>query len=255
MFDKSIIVCGDLHGVWGPINSLINKKNPKIVLQCGDFGFWPQFHNTSVLSTEYKSGTRRYKKWDQYGLKPDNSRIYFCPGNHEDWEALNLLATSDNPTHVEIAPDVFFMPRCSTLRLPDGRNILFMGGADSTDKAWRRNRYDWFSEEIITQKDIYNLPNTDIDIVISHATPQDFKTDLYLDSQDYRQFDSYWLEKFKDPSCQALSSVLNKYKPKLWFFAHYHVSKTSTFRGTRWFALNMSCETGWWTYMRTRGVL
>lgn len=145
--------------------------------------------------------------------------------------------------------NVFYMPKCSTLKLPDGRTILFMGGAHSIDKEYRQYRYDWFPEEIIKQKDIYNLPDIDIDIVVSHTSPQEFKRDLFEASGDYRQRDPYWLEKFNDPSCHALSHVLRKYKPSLWFFGHYHLVKTSMWLKTRWFALNKVSDTGWWTYL------
>ena len=46
------------------------------------------------------------------------------------------------------------------LGLPDGRIVLFMGGADSIDKKYRKIGFDWFPEELITQKDIYELPDT-----------------------------------------------------------------------------------------------
>jgi hypothetical protein len=264
-FDKSIIIIGDTHASWREINTIISSKKPEIVLQVGDFGWWPKFHNTTKISSDkYKTdpnfyspppdkpwlnGMRRELPWNQYGVKPGNGKIYFCPGNHEDWEDLESKATSDNPIQVEVMPNVFYMPRCSTLKLPDGRTILFMGGAVSVDKEHRTYRYDWFPEETIKQKDIYNLPDVDIDIVVSHTSPQEFKKDLFAGSKDWHQYDPYWLEKFNDPSCHALSHVLRKYTPSLWFFGHYHVVKTSTWLKTRWFALNKANDTGWWTYL------
>ena len=261
-FDEDILIIGDTHATWGELNRIISTKKPSIVLQVGDFGWWPKFHNTTKISSgKYKldhnfrappadmpwlSGMRQEMPWDQYGVKPGKSKIYFCPGNHEDWEDLELKATSDNPVQVEVMPAVFYMPRCSTLKLPDGRVILFMGGATSTDKEYRTYRYDWFPEESIKQKDIYNLPDVDIDIVVSHTSPQEFKRGLFNKSTDYRQRDPYWLEKFSDPSCHALSHVLRRYKPSLWFFGHYHVVRTSMWLKTRWFALNKVNSTGWW---------
>lgn len=267
-FDKDIIIVGDLHGTWRKINSLIASRRPSTVLQCGDFGWWPKFHNTThvssgnyklnldheLLSNPWTRATRVELPWNQNGLKPGPSKFYFCPGNHEDWEELNLLATSDDPTPIEVIPNVHFMPRCSTLVLPDGRTVLFIGGADSTDKEYRKYRYDWYPEEIITYRDIENLPDIDIDIIISHTSPQDFKSDLNADSKDWRCKDSYWLEKFRDPTCYALNRVLEKYKPELWFFGHYHICKTSTWRKTRWFALNKEASIGWWTYLPKKGT-
>lgn len=39
-----IIVAGDFHGHFGPVNTMIAKQNPSIILQCGDFGWWPRVH-------------------------------------------------------------------------------------------------------------------------------------------------------------------------------------------------------------------
>ena len=47
-------------------NNLINKKKPDIILVCGDFGWWPKFYPIDKL-------------------KPQDTKIYWCPGNHEDW--------------------------------------------------------------------------------------------------------------------------------------------------------------------------
>lgn len=250
--DKDIIVAGDLHGVWQPANHLINTRRPSIFIQCGDYGWWPKFHNT----TKILSGVWRWKPgynirepvpWNQFGLRNFGCKVYFCPGNHEDWEDLDSMATSDDARKVEVSRGVFFMPRCSTLILPDGRTILFMGGALSIDREFRVLGRDWFYQETITHRDIVNLPECDIDIVISHTAPNEFRKEI--NRGDWRGSDSYWLEKFKDPSCDALSFVLNKYRPSFWFFGHYHKFKHSKWRNTRWFALNMSPEPGWWVYL------
>jgi len=253
-FDKDVLILGDLHGTWRKVNSLVAKHKPTIVLQCGDFGWWPKFHKTSHISTgvyRYNSlyNLREEAKFNQYGLKPGKSKIYWCPGNHEDWEDLNLKADSYDPKVIEVFDNVLYMPRCATLELPDGRNVLFIGGAASTDKAYRKYRYDWYPEEVITQADIYNLPDVDIDIVISHTSPGWFKTELFEKSDDWKQSDSYWLEKFRDPSCLALDVVWEKYTPELWFFGHYHVAKHGQYRNTKWFALNKESSTGWWTFL------
>ena len=257
--DKSVLVLGDLHGVWRKVNSLIASKKPEIVMQTGDFGWWPKFHKTTKISTNVHRidpmyGIRKETGWNQYGLKPGKAKFYFTPGNHEDWEDLNLLATSDDPVPQEVMPNVFYMPRCATLTLPDGRRVLFIGGAKSTDKEYRRYRYDWYPEENITDRDIANLPAEKVDIVVSHTCPNEFKSEinLRLSSTDYRVRDSYWLEKWRDSSCQALSIVLEYYKPELWFFGHFHIAMTSYWKDTTWFALNKESSDGWWTYLPKR---
>lgn len=255
-FDKNIIAVGDLHGVWRSLNILTAKHKPSIILQAGDFGWWPKFDNTTKISTNvwrHQLGNtlapKTETKWRQDGLRLGFTKLYFCPGNHEDWVDLDSKATSSNPVPVEVMSNIFYMPRCSTLDLPDGRRVLFMGGASSIDKSERVPFYDWFPQEVITLNDFGCLPDTNIDIVVSHACPIEFKEQLNEGSDDWRVRDSYWLSKFGDPSCHYLSKVLHKYNPKYWIFGHYHVCKTGKSYNTTWFALNKTETTGWWTFL------
>ena len=147
-YDKSIIIAGDIHGQWRTLNQLIARKRPSIVLQVGDFGWWPKWHKTTFISSGIwrinpMHGIKYQAPWNQYGLRAGD---YFCACNHEDWEDLNTRGSSDDPVPVEVHKNVFYMPRCSTLVLPDGRKILFMGGALSTDKDFLKPRLDWFYE-------------------------------------------------------------------------------------------------------------
>ena len=52
--------------------------------------------------------------------------------------------------------------------------------------------------------------------------------------------------KGKDPSNAALSYILKKYSPNLWYFGHWHASMKGMTGKTRWFALNMAADSGWW---------
>ncbi|HLD90723.1 MAG TPA: metallophosphoesterase [Patescibacteria group bacterium] len=239
MSKSNIIVCGDIHGCWGPINTLIDTKHPESILQCGDFGWWPKFHNTYEISSDefvYDMYTRRRKKWDQYGIKNKNTKIYWCDGNHEDHDSLDELVKTNN---LEVMPNVFYMPRAYTLELADGRRVLFIGGADSIDKKHRIQGRDWFPQEMISYRDIDRLPDCKIDIVISHTCPEAGM--YYLDTLK---------EQHKDSSRSALTYVLERYNPSLWFFGHFHQYKKFQFKDTVFTALNMcGMHSTWWVYL------
>jgi len=232
-----ILVGGDFHGRWGPVNILLNKKRPDIFLQCGDWGWWPRFHNTKALSTG--QDLRKRKPWNLYGLKLHDTKMYFCDGNHEDHWALKAIL--QQPVHGDPPEmgmkNLFYMKRGKTLTLPDGRVILFMGGADSIDKDSRMIGVDWFPDEIITQDDVYNLPDMKVDIVISHTAPNEFFSGL----------DTY---KIHEPCMDALSYILHKYVPDLWYFGHFHQFKEGKYLDTHWTALNMVPDTGWWVKLK-----
>ncbi len=259
MYDKKIIIAGDVHGHWAMLNKLINKKNPKIILQCGDFGWWPKLHDTYNIYSEYEDvdgkiegdfwdrtiRARKRKKWDQFGIKAADTKIYWCDGNHEDhWDLKEERNYMKAPC--QVMPNVYYMKRGSVLSLPDGRNVLFIGGADSVDKNQRKLGFDWFPEEVITQSDVYDLPNIKIDIVISHTCPLEFHQPILTAKVPYWG----WQEKIKDPSAHALSYILNRYKPDLWYFGHFHIYKTGVHFNTKWVCLNESSESNWWVYLQ-----
>jgi len=251
MGKRNVLVAGDLHGVWGPLNHIIEIKRPGIILQCGDFGWWPQFHNThAIYSGEYEDisdeiigdpwqrmmAKRVNKPFNQWGLNARNSKIYFCDGNHEDHPSLrHISGNTRNPC--EIMNNIYYMRRGNTLTLPDGRNVLFMGGAHSIDEDAREPGIDWFPQEAITEADLHNLPDTEIDIVVSHTCPEEIFGKLSKMAG--------MVTRDEDPSREALSYVLRRYKPALWYFGHFHVFATGKTRGTRWFCLDMVGGLNW----------
>jgi len=205
---------------------------------CGDFGYWPEFDNSTVLGkVRYGLDGRVIKKrekWFLKGIKTQGSIVRFCDGNHEDhWN----LAKLEFPVIYE---NVVYMKRGTVSALPDGRNVLWIGGAESIDKKLRTIGVDWFPEEVLTQGDVYRLPDVRIDIVISHTCPEEFLSEML--PHDPR--------KINDPSNKALSYVLEKYRPDLWYFAHWHWYKTGYDKGCRWTCLNMAGESGWWEVLR-----
>jgi len=212
MITPKVMVLGDTHGNWEILNAIMIDFSPDIILQCGDFGFWPNLRKFSL-------GT----------IRNGQTKIYFCDGNHDNHERLGSLKKN------EVAPNIFYMKRGSTLILPDGRTVLFMGGADSIDKIQRTPNVDWFHEEVISYKDFHNLPGRDvnIDIIISHTCPQELVKDgsvigehIYLNS---------------DPSRVALSRILEMYNPDLWFFAHWHRHDGGDLlNGTKWTLLKQT---------------
>lgn len=241
------VVVGDVHAEFGKLNSFLAEKRPKNVFSVGDFGIWAPFDQD--LYNRYiqlngdgdEEAARKYAQtslWTDKIKIPEGTDIWVTPGNHEQWTLFKEWEEKhgkDKP--IEIRPHLYYCPRGSTHTLEDGRKILFMGGADSIDKQWRTPGYDWFPEEIITQKDIYNLPDTKIDILISHTCPESivkhmFKLGQYIAS---------------DPSRLALEYVYNKYRPKQMFFGHFHVWKKGAISiGNHWTCLNQIGETGWW---------
>jgi predicted phosphodiesterase len=219
---KKIIIVGDLHNEFSRLNELINHKKPELVICCGDFGFWPNVSWAAPLDT----------------IKTQDCKVLWCDGNHENHWALRDRTTD------ELAPNVIYMPRGSTYTLPDGRVIMFMGGGDSIDKDLRKVGVDWFPEEVIQQKDMYNLPDIKVDIFITHTCPVELVNEL-------RRF----YEKEKEPSNWALSELRKKYKPSLWFFGHWHMYREGKLFNTKWYCLSHPGQgERWWMYLPEKEV-
>jgi len=226
--EHRIMIVGDLHGNWSRLNQLISSKKPKIVLQCGDFGWWPAME--VIKPVVYG----QQKEWRLKGIKNNEVDVYFCDGNHEQHPVL-----SQNGSMVELYPGVFHCQRGSVLVLPDGRNVMFMGGAYSVDKGMRTPGHDWFHQENINQIELdYALEyEGKVDIVISHTCPSHFKIKGNED-------------KNIDGNRHALGQILERHKPDKWYFGHWHTNKLGKFKNTEWECLDYPGHVSkWWTWL------
>ena len=74
-----IIIMGDIHADFGALNRFVNKKQPDIILQTGDFGWWPHRHLIERIS--------RNHFFDQYAIKPGET-TYALNRPHLPWGSL-----------------------------------------------------------------------------------------------------------------------------------------------------------------------
>lgn len=265
---QHVYILGDTHGDWAPLNEFINKeirqnKNLKneslnndvevIFLQVGDFGWWPHAHNPMN-----KKGL--LGKFDQFGIKNSvdflsdgHIKFYWCDGNHENHESLDTLEKNNpNSRFIEVMPFVYYCAFGAVLKLNDDKKVLFCGGADSIDKSERTPMLEWWPNETISYSDMSHLDeNEKIDIVISHTCPNYFDIWEEMNKNNnsrvsYLYHDTFF-GKAKDPSKDALNIVYDMFKPKMWFFGHYHKYLNGNFESTKWTMLphNRSCEK-WW---------
>jgi len=227
------VVVGDTHCRFGALNQFINKHRPRNILVCGDFGYWPRFADCKLSQ-----------------IKNPKTKIYFCDGNHEDHQALEEFKKEVKP--VEVAKNIFYMPRGSVLQRR-GHNILFIGGAESIDKAYRVEGHDWFPQESITDEDLNRLPNRKITMVISHTAPSFMKEAM---GYPYKG-DIAWGDEMVCPpnivdngkftiSSYKLDEVFEKYHPQIWCYGHFHRNFYSFQSGCHFYGLTMLPYDGWW---------
>jgi len=157
-----IMFVGDLHGSFVILRALIDrvlkdngylagcvsrgggKSSALKIIQVGDFGWYPYL----------------LKEWTTLPFP-----VYAIEGNHEYYPMLTDF------THVtEVKPNLWYIPR-GTVKNIDGYDIGFMGGAHSVDRYQRREGFDWWPEEEVTEENIKKLANKKVDILVTHVPP------------------------------------------------------------------------------------
>jgi hypothetical protein len=208
--ESKIAIFGDWHGEF-PSASFALKRfhDADIFLQCGDFGYWPNWN------------------YDLAKLKiPEGKKLYFCDGNHEDHDSLRALIPEyeniDELKPIQLTEQLFYVPR-GCIFTPEGTNIVCMavGGAYSIDKAQRTMGVDWFQEEQPTYAECKKILDHNmikkyrgkIDILFSHTIPH--MMFQYM-PQNVQQ------SKIHDNTCQLLTEVILQYQIKKIFNGHWH---------------------------------
>gem|GEM_PF-6322006 len=181
----------------------------------------------------------------------DLAPIYFCEGNHEyypaiqeQWARFGLKRDA-----IPFAGQIFWMPRGSTLALPDGRVVCFVGGAKSVDHPLRRKGRDWFEEEILGPEILDQLPER-ADIIVSHTAPRCLGIAAKLNKgrsvEDWRKVG--W-DVTPDPSEEILDQVKARLKPRLWYFGHFHRAGRYRAPGCEFVELSTLGDEGSWAWL------
>ena len=233
-----IIIIGDIHADFGALNRFINKHRPTIILQCGDFGWWPHHHLVERI--------RKNHFFDQYAIKLRGTSLYWCDGNHENHDDLQKRIAANQGGPIEIpVPGCYYMRRGSILTLDDGRNVLFFGGAMSTDKDGRTEGESWWASEVPIVEDLEHARaqvaahGGCVDIVSSHTGPGAFLRQLPANK--------IARARLTDPTVTLLDMILDEFHPKKWFFGHFHLEARGEDLGCVWRCMNAEgFGGGWW---------
>lgn len=157
----TIALIGDIHGNYrflkAVVGEIVKKYGEIPIIQVGDFGFWP--------------GLR-----EQY--TPPPSSVLFIDGNHDDCQALIGYPPDMWVNPIELWPNAIYVPR-GTVMTVDEKTVLFLGGAKSVDRQFRRKHVgvnSWCEEEVIRPRDqlqaALNAAGKKIDLMVTHTPPQ-----------------------------------------------------------------------------------
>lgn len=223
---KTVYTCGDPHGSINKVNELINKTHPDVLIVNGDFALhW--YEEMSIRGNETKWILSDRSLND---LKPQNTKIFWLMGNHQAWDWMEMAYGRYGVAPIEMKKNVFYCPIGSTLTIND-KNCLFIGGACSTDIDMREPNKTWFAQEQLMETDFDFIRDTvkeSLHCIFSHTCPQEFEIQEKYDC----------LSRIYDPSRRVLSKAFDLYKPKYWFFGHWHRQKGGIYKETIWQGLN-----------------
>jgi len=218
-----VMAVGDIHGEFGLLNTFIDKEQPDVIFQCGDNAY-------------YWSGD---KDSNRGKIKPQNTKVYLVPGNHENWDITESVVGRHGKSPVEVEPNIFICFVGSTIEIK-GKTILFVGGADSIDKANRIWKKSWWDQEILKYEDFKYIEENvkKADIVISHTCPEYFGHTNFA-----------FTDKINDPSRQILNMVYDLFHPTLWCYGHWHSYREGKYENTNWIGLNMITDQDYFRYL------
>ena len=141
--------------------------------------------------------------------------IIFIDGNHENFKLLNTfeVVTYLGAKMHKISPCIYHVLRGEIFTLDD-KTFFCLGGARSTDRAYRKKDVSYWIEEEITSQDIVHAKeeltkvNYSVDYVLTHCVDS-LTVFLYLHMNN-------------DSSTYKLNFIDEEVNYKHWYFGHYH---------------------------------
>ena len=201
---------GDTHGEKRFMSDFLDS-NEKYCIQLGDFGFIFKYNDY---------------KWNHFindfQKKYPDKTIFTVLGNHENFDSIEKMpqVIKFGARCRKIRDNIFAVERGEILQL-EGKNILCVGGADSTDKQWRKSGVSWWPQESISDDQVERAIENglsdkyeSIDIIASHAMPAFFMTKVFVNP--YYSRSDYALEKIY---CDLVN---NGREIPLWVGGHVH---------------------------------
>lgn len=209
-----IFITGDTHCDydWHKLNTTNfpeqkNLTKDDYVIITGDFGgVWGQ------------------DKTDKYIIKTYEKRNFttlFVDGNHENHDALDGFPVEEwhgGKIH-RISNTVIHLMRGQVYEI-GGKTFFTMGGAQSTDKIYRKEGISWWARELPSDEEyseaISDLEKHDfkVNYIVTHCAPEDYAY-YYTDLDISRKINKM---------TTFLSSLITEYDISFdgWYFGHYH---------------------------------
>ena len=224
-------ITGDTHGMtdWEKINTS-NFSEQKYMSDYYDF---------LIIVGDF-GGIWDGAEQDNYILKTYNQRNFttlFIDGNHENHDLLDKYPVEEwngGKVH-KISNRVIHLMRGQVYNI-FGTTFFTMGGAESTDKEYRKEGESWWARELPSDEEyeeaLRNLEkvNFEVDIVLTHCAPEGYigKNISAVYNSDITRLLANNMAGVVDRSGNRLTKFLDELitehglKFRHWYFGHYH---------------------------------
>lgn len=233
----AIAFVGDIHGKPAAFeHTLATALNRGVtsIVQVGDFWIYDEPKEPAKLERIITRVCR-----DAH-VDPDLVNYRFIDGNHENFDYL----TPDATDPVVISEHVTYMPRGSRARIA-GAEILFCGGASSTDREYRTEGHSWWPAENITDTQLTRALTTagagPVDVLVTHETTTAAFDELCALGGHAR-------DKLDDPPGEAnrakLDQLMAAVRPRALVHGHHHTRLASIHDGVQVVSLSLETRVG-----------
>jgi Calcineurin-like phosphoesterase len=209
-----VLVAGDTHGNSAWMHNMVIPYAVSVgatkIMQVGDFGFiWPSPNFSRTL-------TKLNTALDRVGID-----LHFLPGNHEDFDRLDLISARTHGVspegHLPFRKRIFYTGKVSAWTWA-GRRCVAVGGATSIDRMGRVAGKSWWPQEALTAAEAAQAKafgRTDVLFAHDCPTQHPFRIIPNADSLTHRQ---------------RVTDVARVLEPSAWFHGHYHQYAKYEFR-------------------------
>lgn len=206
---KTVLV-GDTHGdaqFVANVNRFARDAGATTIVQLGDFGY--NFDRNLLASI------------GAFLDRSEENRWYWLDGNHDHHDYIEDVILKDQPWDVPVPhfhDRMFYCPRGSTTMLGDTK-VMFLGGAFSIDRAYRKEYVSWWPQETIRHKDMIaaNQNKDGVTVMFTHdAPPNDGLEPLLWQGLGYK------IDEASRSNRENLAAVVNVVRPDRLYHGHYH---------------------------------
>lgn len=235
-----LVLIGDIHGDTSVLSRLAGiirnddslrelQGTEVLFLQLGDMAFWwpkaspppPSLGNIPHIAGGHID-------------------LVWVPGNHDNFDVIESLAYDGNGFAACPGYPDARVARPGAVLSFGGKKVLLVGKATSIDKEIRlRRQLPWWPQEELTEAEIDGFPETHVDWVCSHSPPACFRISSRLGLSG--------VPGFRDTTAERLDRVFSRVNPERWFFAHFHMYATGSFKNCLWTCLADSDDPGFLT--------